>query len=166
MPGSFDPLCTNSMNYSFKFSNLVKPNGRAFYLLFAPPGRSRRCPFLIPAGDPYSSRGQRPRNARPQGSATLKGSHSGSLMPIMGPPAQRDATPSGSGVEGHAFRGRCPRLLSCALAGREELCRRMAQRPVHTILMLAFRPEFLPIRGSRRVINAQNDSIEAFFRSL
>jgi hypothetical protein len=32
--------------------------------------------------------------------------------------------------------------------------------------MLALRPEFLPIMGSRNAVNAQNDSIEMFFRSL
>jgi hypothetical protein len=35
-----------------------------------------------------------------------------------------------------------------------------------TICMLALRPEFLPIMGSRNAVNAQNDSIEMFFRSL
>ena len=32
--------------------------------------------------------------------------------------------------------------------------------------MLALRPEFLPIMGSRKAVNAQNDSIGTFFRSL
>jgi hypothetical protein len=32
--------------------------------------------------------------------------------------------------------------------------------------MLAFRPEFLPIMGSRKAVKAQDDSIKAFFRSL
>ena len=38
----------------------------------------------------------------------------------MHPPAQGNATPSGSGNKPPPFRGRCPRLLSCALAGHEK----------------------------------------------
>jgi hypothetical protein len=32
--------------------------------------------------------------------------------------------------------------------------------------MLACRPEFLPIMGSRKAVNAQDESREGFFRSL
>jgi hypothetical protein len=85
----------------------------------------------------------------------------------MAPPAaQRSATPSGSGVEGHTFRGRFPRLLSCALAGREKLSRGKPRRLARTIRMLALRPEFPPIMGSRKAVNAQNDSADGFCRHL
>ena len=82
------------------------------------------------------------------------------------PAARRSATPSGSGVEGHTFRGRYPRLLSCALAGREKLSRGRPRRLARTIRMLALRPEFLPMMGSRTAVNAQNDSADEFPLSL
>jgi hypothetical protein len=85
---------------------------------------------------------------------------------MVPPAAQMSATPSGSGVEGRTFRGRCPRLLSCALAGREKLSRGKARRPAGTIRMLALWPEFLPMMGGREAVNAQNDSVDGFFRSL
>ena len=41
-----------------------------------------------------------------------------------------NATPSGSRIEHYAFRGRCPRLLSCALAGRESQRSRDSSGPL------------------------------------
>jgi hypothetical protein len=32
--------------------------------------------------------------------------------------------------------------------------------------MLALWPEFLPMMGGREAVNAQNDSVDGFFRSL
>jgi hypothetical protein len=86
-----------------------------------PPERPQHCRLLIPGGDRESSRGQRPRKTRPppQG-PTLKGSNPAGATAGLRPAAQENATPSGSGNERRAFRGRCPRLLSCALAGHEE----------------------------------------------
>ena len=56
----------NSMTYSFQLSNLGRAGRKEFYLLLARPEPPRNGPSLIPAGDPYSSRGQRPRKMRPQ----------------------------------------------------------------------------------------------------
>jgi len=53
------------MSHSFQLSNLGRASRKLFYLLFARPGRPRNPLSLIPAGDPYSSRGQRPRKMRP-----------------------------------------------------------------------------------------------------
>ncbi len=78
------------------------------------------CPSLIPGGDRESSRGQRPRKTHPPQGPTLKGSNQGGVTPVLLPATQRNATPSGSGNERRTFRGRCPRLLSCALAGHEK----------------------------------------------
>jgi len=58
-------LSRNSMKYSFRLSNLRRADQKAFFLLFAPPERPRNGPSLIPTGDPYGSRGQRPRKLRP-----------------------------------------------------------------------------------------------------
>jgi len=136
------------MNYSFQLSNLGRADRKAFYLLFAPPERPRRAPSLIPAGDRYSSRGQRPRKTRPPQGATLKGSNSGDATPVLRSPAQGNTTPSGSGNEHRAFRGRCPRLLSCALAGHEKPTLRIySAAPVSDITDSRFR------------LCAQNDSM-------
>jgi hypothetical protein len=40
--------------------------------------------------------------------------------PMLRPAAYGNVTLSGSGNEPDAFRGRCPRLLSCALAGHKK----------------------------------------------
>jgi hypothetical protein len=113
-------LSRNSMNYSFRLSNLGRADQKAFCLLFAPLQHPRHGPSLIPAGDQYSSRGQRPRNTYRSQGATLKGSNAAGVTPVLRPGAQANTTLPGSGNEPRAFRGRCPRLLSCALAGHEE----------------------------------------------
>jgi hypothetical protein len=113
-------LSRNSMNYSPQLSNLGRAARKAFYLLLARPEPPWNGPSLIPAGDPYGSRGQRPRKTHPQASPTLKGSNAGDVTPVLRPTAQGNTTPPGSGNERGAFRGRCPRLLSCALAGHEK----------------------------------------------
>jgi len=70
----------------------------------------------IPAGDPFNSRGQRPRRTPPAKSDPER-------VDSLGPcgnhmvHARRGATPSGSEINDHAFRGRCPRLFNCALTG-------------------------------------------------
>jgi hypothetical protein len=112
-------LTRNSMNYSFQLGCLGRAHCKALYLLLAPPEPPRHCPALIPGGDQDSSRGQRPRKTRPPQGSTLKGSNPGGVTPVLRPWAEGNTTPSGSGNEHRAFRGRCPRLLSCALAGRE-----------------------------------------------
>jgi hypothetical protein len=48
------------------------------------------------------------------------GSNARDVTPVLRPTAQGNTTPPGSGNEGGAFRGRCRRLLSCALAGHEK----------------------------------------------
>jgi len=53
--------------------------------------------------------------------STLKGSDPDSFTPVLPHTATGNATLSGSGNKRRAFRGRCPRLLSCALAGHETL---------------------------------------------
>jgi hypothetical protein len=52
--------------------------------------------------------GQRPRKTRPQQGPTLKGSNPGGVTPVLRVAAQGNSTPSGSGNERGAFRGRCP----------------------------------------------------------
>jgi hypothetical protein len=112
-------FCRNSMNYWFKFSALVKADGRPSYALFRPQN-------VLGAVAPWSPQGMHtlaggnapgkrtPKQVRPRRGQIWARSHRSCL-----PPAPRSATPPGSGVEGHTFRGRCPRLLSGALAGRE-----------------------------------------------
>ncbi len=73
---------------------------------------------LIPAGDSFNSRGQRPRKVLQQ-IPTLNGSIRGDVPTVLGKGVGGSATPSGSGIKRHVFRGRCPRLLTCALAGRK-----------------------------------------------
>jgi len=69
-----------------------------------------------PAGDRYSSRGQRPRKGRtsppdPEGVASVWAArHKAGVTPPGFDPFR-------VGACGGVFRGRCPRLLSCALAG-------------------------------------------------
>jgi len=53
--------------------------------------------LLIPAGDLYNSRGQRPRKTRPARRPTLKGSNSSGALSFMIPAALSSATLSGSG---------------------------------------------------------------------
>jgi hypothetical protein len=84
------------------------------------PEQPPRCPSLIPGGDQYSSRRQRSREACPLQGATLRGSNASGVTRVTHPAAQGDTTPSGSGKERRTFRGRCPRLLSRALAGHEK----------------------------------------------
>jgi len=78
---------------------------------FARPERPWHCRPLIPGGDRYSSRGQRPRKTRPQQGPPLKGSNPGGVTPVLRLAAQGDTTLPGSGKERGAFRGRCPRLV-------------------------------------------------------
>jgi hypothetical protein len=100
----------------------VRPGGPEGVLpAFCAPRMSSACRPLIPGGDRLSSRGQRPRKSRPQQGATLKGSNPGGVTQVLRPAGQANATPPGSEIERGAFRGRCPRLLSCALAGHENL---------------------------------------------
>ncbi len=87
----------------------------------------RRRPSLIPAGDRYSSRGQRPRNARPAQGPTLKGSYYPHLPDPKRARGRWNSTLSGSRNERRVFRGRCHRLLSCALAGHEKRGSRRAK---------------------------------------
>ena len=82
-------LSRNSMNYSFDLSNLGRADRKALYLLFARPERPRHCPSLIPAGDRYNSRGQRPRKTRPPQGPTLKGSNPAGVTPVLRPAAVR-----------------------------------------------------------------------------
>ena len=91
------------MNCSFRFSNLGRGPRQASYLPIARPERSLHCPSLIPAGDRYSSRGQRPRKTRPPAGPTLKGSNPGGLTPVLRPACQGHTTPAGS-------KGRTPRF--------------------------------------------------------
>ena len=86
---------------------------------------------------------------RPPQGPTLKGSISGDVTPILRPAAQGNTTPPGSGIERRAFRGRCPRLLSCALAGHEKTTlRSYPAAPVSDITVTRF-----------SAMNAQNDSL-------
>ena len=82
-------------------------------------GKTRRDrPLFIPAGDTSSSRGQRPRKRRP--ATTSDPERVEFRMTVRRPYVPRVrgcATPSGSRNGGYAFRGRCPRLLTCALSG-------------------------------------------------
>ena len=87
-----------------------------------------RCPSLIPAGDPYSSRGQRPRKTCPQPSPTLKGSSPvesrRTCIPRPGPvrPLQAresNATPSGGVAPGYflvPLQGPKCSALACPMA--------------------------------------------------
>jgi hypothetical protein len=109
------------MNYSFPLRKLGWADRKAFYMLFAPPECPQHCRPLIPGGDRLSSRGQCPWKPRPQQGPTLKGSNPDGVPPVLRPAAEGNTTPPGSGNERGAFRGRCPRLLSCALAGHENL---------------------------------------------
>ena len=84
------------------------------------PERSKGSRPRIPAGDIFNSRGQRPRKPHPQRSPTLKGSNRGAVSTILPCAMRGSATPAGSGIKRPVFRGRCPRLLTCALAGRGE----------------------------------------------
>ena len=81
---------------------------------------------VIPGGDQYSSRGQRPRKTSPAQRLTLKGSNAEAVLPLLCLGSQVNATPSGSGCPPCAFRGRCARLLPCALAGHEKLAQAIA----------------------------------------
>ncbi len=72
----------NSINYSFQLSGLGRPDRKAFYMLLAPPEHCRRCPSLIPRGDQYSSRGQRPRRTCPPQGPTQKGANPGGVTPL------------------------------------------------------------------------------------
>jgi len=111
---------------------------------FAPPERPWHCRPLIPGGDRYSSRGQRPRKTRPQQGPTLKGSNPGGVTAVLRPAAQGDTTLSGSGKERGALRGRCPRLLSCALAGHQKTTvRSYPAAPVSDITDSRFRLSML-----------------------
>jgi hypothetical protein len=139
-------LSRNSMNYSFPLSKLGRTVRKVSYLLFTPPERPPHGSSLIPAGDRYSSRGQRPRKTRPQQGPTLKGSNPGGVTPVLRPAAQGNATPPGSEIERGAFRGRCPRLLCCALSGHIELRLRKARCATLTILTLAIMHPFLTPR--------------------
>ena len=64
-----------------------------------------RAVFWRPERGQVSSRGQRPRETRPQQPPTLKGSNLRSVTPVLHPQPGGDATPSGSVAERHAFRG-------------------------------------------------------------
>ena len=96
------------MNYSFQLSNIGRAERKASDLLLASRGRPRRCVSLIPAGDRYSSRGQRPRKTRPPQGPTLKGSNPGGVTPILRPAAQGNTTPSGSNGQTSRFPGALP----------------------------------------------------------
>jgi hypothetical protein len=109
-------LCRNSMNYFFGFSDLIKVDRMGFYSPFAPPKSCWRCSSLIPAGDTFNSRGQRPRKTHPRHGPTLKESNRGDVLTISGYAVRGGPTPSGSGTNRYAVRGRCPRLFNCALA--------------------------------------------------
>ena len=68
-------------------ANIGRGYREALDLLFPPPKRGHHgSSFVIPAGDRYSSRGQRPRKARPQRRPTLKGSNSCDAPPVSRPP--------------------------------------------------------------------------------
>jgi hypothetical protein len=140
------PLSRNSINYSFPLSKLDRVDRKVFYLLFRPPERPPHGSPSIPAGDRYSSRGQRPRKTRPQQGPTLKGSNLGGITPVLRPAAQANATPPGSQIERGAFRGRCPRLLCCALSGHTELRLQKARCAALTTLTLAITHLFLTPR--------------------
>jgi hypothetical protein len=92
-------LSRNSMNHSFQLGDLGPGHRKALDLLFARPERPRNGPSLIPAGDPYSSRGQRPRKMGPTQGPTLKGSNAGDLTPVLRPAAQGNTPLPGSGIE-------------------------------------------------------------------
>jgi hypothetical protein len=64
--------------------------------------------------------GNAPGKRVPDKVPTLKGSNPHGVTPVLRPAAQGNSTPPGSGNGRGAFRGRCPRLLSCALAGHEK----------------------------------------------
>jgi len=88
-------------------------------------------PPVIPAGDQYSSRAQRPRKTWPIRRSTLEGSI---LDAILRSAPHAEATPSGSGS---IFRGRCPRLLPCALTGHERTVRAITAATLLIALSLA-----------------------------
>ena len=113
-------LSRNSMNYSFPLSKLGRTVRKVSYLLFTPPERPPHGSSLIPAGDRYSSRGQRPRKTRPQQGPTLKGSNPGGVTPVLRPAAQGHVTPSESGNERRAFPGALPPACILCLAGHEK----------------------------------------------
>jgi hypothetical protein len=111
-------LSRNPMNYSFKCSDLVKADGRPFYPRIALAERSRHGPSLIPSGDTYNSRGQRPWKKRSHEGLALKGSNPCAPHAELAFPRPRGVRPlQGRRAKRLAFRGRCPRLLACALTG-------------------------------------------------
>jgi hypothetical protein len=71
-----------------------------------------------PRGDRYNSRGQRPRKTSPF-APTLPGSNPGTPHRSCRPRPRAVGPRWGPGSGRRAFRGRCPRLLSCAPAGHE-----------------------------------------------
>jgi hypothetical protein len=112
-------ISTNSMNYSFQLSSLGRADQKAFFLLLEPPERPRHCPPLIPGGDQYSSRGQRPRKTSPPQDTTLKGSNTGGATSASHATAQGHATPSGSGKERRALRALPPATTLCPCGARK-----------------------------------------------
>ena len=108
------------MTYSSQLSNFGRADRKAFYLLFAPPEGPRHRPSLIPGGDRESSRGQRPRKTHPPSRSDPERVESGWRHAGLASRGSGNAPPPGSGNERGAFRGHCPRLLSCALAGHEK----------------------------------------------
>src|SRR5208283_5378127 len=98
-------LSRNSMNYSFKCSDLVKADGRPFYPLIALPERSRHGPSLIPSGDTYNSRGQRPWKKRSHEGLALKGSNPCALTPNLRSPGPEGCDPFRAGGSNVSLSG-------------------------------------------------------------
>jgi len=119
-PSADGLLSRNSMNYSFQLSNLGRADRKVSYLLFCAPRTSSALSTLDPRRGSIEYPGATPPETRPQQGPTLKGSNPVGVTPLLPPAAQGNTTPPGSGNERGAFRGRCPRLLSCALAGHEK----------------------------------------------
>jgi hypothetical protein len=83
------------------------PSGpEGFLPAFCPPERPRNGPSLIPAGDPYSSRGERPRKMRPPQGPTPQAR---GRMPVTSP---RSCGPRPKGIRPPQGRG-----TSVALSG-------------------------------------------------
>jgi len=73
-------------------------------------------------------------------------------------PRLRVMRPSGSGNERGAFRGRCPRLLSCALAGHEKATlRRGGADPPRRVCVMRFRASD-PLPGGRDLADSRAGS--------
>jgi hypothetical protein len=92
--------------------NIGPADPKASDLPLARPERPLHCPSLIPAGDRYSSRGQRPRKTPPPAGPTLKGSNPGGVTPVLRV-ATQGSTTQGRKVERRAFRGRDTTLCPC-----------------------------------------------------